>query len=164
MGVRRVPFSQEIRALTPEPADNPSVPSGVELAPGVVVPDATLNFSFTTSRGPGGQNVNKRLTACELRVRVEDLPLREPTKNRLRKLAGARLTTDDELIILSDEHRSQQQNKAETLTRLRELLVKALTPPKPRKKTRPTKGSKERRIQAKKEAGEKKSRRQKPEW
>lgn len=147
-----------------EPADNQSVPSGVELAPGVVVPDATLGFSFTTSRGPGGQNVNKRLTACELRVRVEDLPLREPAKNRLRRLAGARLTTDDELIILSDEHRSQQQNKAETLTRLRELLVKALTPPKPRKKTRPTKGSKERRIQAKKEAGEKKSRRQKPEW
>lgn len=148
---------------SPAPGDQPTV-GGVDIAPGVVVPEASLNFSFTTSRGPGGQNVNKRLTACELRLRVDDLPIREPAKNRLRKLAGARLTTEDELILVSDEHRSQQQNKAETLTRLRELLVRALTPPKPRKKTRPTKGSKERRLKAKKEAGEKKSRRQKPNW
>lgn len=147
----------------PAPAP-PATGGGIEVAPGVVAPDAVLRFSFTTSRGPGGQNVNKRATACELRVLVDDLPLREPAKNRLRKLAGARLTGEDELILVSDEHRSQQQNKAETLARLRELLVRALTPPKPRKKTRPTKGSKERRLKAKKEAGEKKSRRQKPKW
>jgi ribosome-associated protein len=155
--------------MPPETPDNPNPPppaptSGVEIAPGVLVPEATLNFSFTTSRGPGGQNVNKRLTACELRLLVADLPIREPAKNRLRKLAGARLTTDDELILVSDEHRSQQQNKAETLARLREMLVKAITPPKPRVKTKPTRGSKERRIKAKKEEGQKKSRRQKPDW
>jgi ribosome-associated protein len=144
--------------------DNPAPLSGVELAPGVVAPEAILQFSFTTSRGPGGQNVNKRLTACELRVRVDDLPIREPARNRLRKLAGARLTTDDELILVSDEHRSQQQNKAETVARLRDLFVRAVTPPKPRVKTKPTRGSRERRIKAKKESGEKKSRRQKPEW
>lgn len=154
--------------MTPSPDPQnpppPPAPSGVELAPGVVAPEAILRFSFTTSRGPGGQNVNKRLTACELRLRVDDIPIREPAKNRLRKLAGARLTTDDELILVSDEHRSQQQNKTETLARLRELLVKAITQPKPRVKTKPTRGSKERRLKAKKESGEKKSRRQKPEW
>lgn len=153
----------------PTSPDNPMPPqsapaSGVEVAPGVVVPEGVLRFSFTTSRGPGGQNVNKRLTACELRLRVEDLPLRAPAKDRLRRLAGARLTGEDELIFVSDEHRSQQQNKSETLARLREMLVRAITPPRPRVKTKPTRGSKERRIQAKKEAGEKKSRRQKPEW
>lgn len=148
----------------PNPGDTPA-PQGVEVAPRVVVPDATLRFSFTTSRGPGGQNVNKRLTACELRVALADLPITEPARNRLRKLAGSRLTLDDELILVSDEHRSQQQNKAETLARLREMLVRALTPPRPRIKTKPTKGSKQRRLQAKKEAGEKKSRRQKPkDW
>ena len=153
--------------MTPEPPDNqppPPPPSGVELAPGVVVPEATLNFSFTTSRGPGGQNVNKRLTACELRLHVADLPIREPAKNRLRKLAGARLTGDDELILLSDEHRSQQQNKAETLARLREMLVKAITPPKPRVKTKPTRGSKKRRLDAKRRRSDiKRDRRPAPE-
>lgn len=148
-----------------DPEPHAPEPSGVELAPRVYVPEAVLRVSFTTSRGPGGQNVNKRLTACELRVSLADLPITEPAKNRLRKLAGSRLTLEDELILVSDEHRSQQQNKAECLARLREMLVRAVTPPRPRVKTKPTKGSKQRRLQAKKEAGEKKSRRQKPkEW
>ena len=137
---------------------------GVSIAPGVRVPEGMLRFSFARSGGPGGQNVNKVATKAELRIAVEDLPISGRAKRRLRGLAGRRIVgaaadaagfeSGGDLVLDSESHRSQSQNKAECLEKLRELLVAAMAEPKVRRKTRPTRGSKERRIEAKKQRGE----------
>ncbi|MFG0256417.1 MAG: alternative ribosome rescue aminoacyl-tRNA hydrolase ArfB [Phycisphaerales bacterium JB043] len=141
-------------------------PTGIEIAPRVRVPDAVLVFKYSRSGGPGGQNVNKRDTKAELRIALTDIPISEAATRRLRTLAGSRLIDDEDLgptlQIISEEHRTQRQNRQACLDRLRELLIQALNPPKPRKKTKPTRGSKERRLKAKREHSEKKQRRQKP--
>lgn len=143
--------------------DRPTPPdSGVELAPGVRAPADALRFAAVRSTGPGGQNVNKRSTKVELRVSVDALEMPEDARARLRRMAGKRLNAEDDLIVASEEHRSQKRNKDECLERLRELLVRAMVKPKPRKKTKPTKGSKERRLQSKREQSERKARRQRP--
>lgn len=151
-------------------ADGPDAAptGGVEIAPGVHVPAAALRFAASRSGGPGGQNVNKRSTKVELRVRVADIPLSRAASDRLARLAGRRLLIDDliadaELLIISDEHRTQLRNRAECLDRLRALIIEARRPPKVRRATRPTRGSKERRLKAKRQVGEKKNRRQRPE-
>lgn len=139
-------------------------PSGdFVLAPGVAVPDSVLRFSFTTSRGPGGQNVNKRATCAELRIDLTDIPLSHPVRARFIKIAGRRVTVDGQLIVTSDIHRSQGRNKAECLLRLRELLVLAQAVPKKRKPTRPSRGAVERRLEAKRRQGMAKRRRGRPE-
>jgi ribosome-associated protein len=135
----------------------------VEVAPGVPVPAAALRFTYTTSRGPGGQNVNRRATRAELRVAVDDLGLSQRARTRLEKLAGSRLTDAGELLIGSDEKRSQRQNREICLQRLRDLIVRARALPKPRKPTRPSRGAIERRIKEKKQRGEAKRRRKPPE-
>lgn len=144
-------------------ADRPAPDAGgIELAPGVRARAEALKFSATRSSGPGGQNVNKRSTRVELRIAVADIEMPADARARLGRLAGARLTGEGELLIASDEHRSQKRNKDECLERLRELLVRAMVRPKPRKKTKPTKGSKERRLQGKREQSERKARRREP--
>jgi ribosome-associated protein len=138
------------------PDDPARPPSGVEVAPGVMVPDEALRFSFVQSGGPGGQNVNKRATKAELRIRLADLPLEPDAIERLAESAGRRLTEGGELLITSEEHRSQARNRAECLDRLRELVVRAQVRPRRRRRTRPTRGSVERRIKEKKQTGERK--------
>jgi ribosome-associated protein len=130
-----------------------------DLAPGVRVGPGILRFAFSSSSGPGGQNVNKRATKTELRVRLIDLPIPADARHRLVTIAGQRVTADGELIITSDEHRSQGQNRAECLARLRELLVRAMARPRKRRPTRPSRGSIERRLTAKRATGERKRRR-----
>jgi ribosome-associated protein len=129
-------------------------PGRIRLAPGVEVPEGVLTFSFSSSSGPGGQNVNKRATKAELRVRLEDLGIGAGVQSRLAALAGHRMTSAGELVIDADEHRSQLQNKAACLDRLGELILLALVEPKRRKKTRPSAGSKQRRLREKKIRGE----------
>lgn len=119
---------------------------GVEIAPGVRVPESALVFSFASSGGPGGQNVNKRATKAELRVRLADLPLAQRVRERLVILAGRRLNDAGEIVIAADEFRSQGQNKSECLERFRELIVAAQAIPKVRRKTKPSRGSVERRL------------------
>lgn len=147
----------------PEEHDAGGQADALRVGPGVFVPRSLLRMSYSQSSGPGGQNVNKRATRAELRVTVADLPIPPGARARLRRLAGARLTGEGELVLHSDEHRSQGRNRDECESRLVELVKRALVPPKPRKKTRPTRGSVERRIQAKKEKGQKKERRKRPE-
>lgn len=138
--------------------------STVEIAPGVSVHESVLEFSFTTSSGPGGQNVNKRATRAELRVKLADLPIHPAARHRLADAAGWRVTPDGVLILDSGEHRSQLQNKGECLERLRELVTRAVVVPKVRKKTKPSRGSKERRLAGKKARSEiKGNRRSRPE-
>jgi ribosome-associated protein len=118
-----------------------------------------LRFAFARASGPGGQNVNKRSTKAELRLDPRSLPLRPAVLARLLDQARGYLTDQGELLIVSDEHRSQPRNREECLDRLRALLLSAAVEPKIRRKTRPSRGSKERRLAAKREHGEKKRRR-----
>lgn len=142
-----------------------SNPGRIRLGAGVFVPESALSFRAVRSSGPGGQNVNKRSTKVELRVRVDDLGLNEDARRRLQRLAGSRLTADGELILTSEGERSQRRNREEALARLRELVVRACTRPKKRVATKPTRGSRERRLQSKRERGEKKESRRPPnEW
>lgn len=133
----------------PAPIDQPQ-DGRIQIAPGVWIPEGALAFSFVASRGPGGQNVNKRATKAELRVRPDSLGLPHAALTRLAALAGRRIAGSGELIIAADEGRSQEANRRACLERLRRLLVAALTPPRPRRPTRPTKGSKLRRLSDKK--------------
>lgn len=137
--------------------DNPT--SGLRLAPGIVIPEGLVEFTFVASGGPGGQNVNKRATKCQLRVRLDDLPLNHAQMGRLVRLAGAAGTDAGELMIISSEHRSQGQNRAECIERLGDLVRRALVAPKIRRPTKPSRGSKERRLTEKKARGEIKRRR-----
>ena len=127
----------------------PPESSGLELAPGVRIPESLARFSYASSSGPGGQNVNKRATKAELRISLSDLPMPGDALVRLRGLAGRYLTDAGELVIAADEHRSQAQNRSACLERLRELLVRALVRPKRRRPTRPSRGSVERRLESK---------------
>jgi ribosome-associated protein len=132
------------------------MPLDLEIAPGLWIPETLLTFTFSRSSGPGGQNVNKLSTKAELRVALAALPIPADAKHRLAMLAGSRLTADGDLLIIADEHRSQSRNKSEALARLREFVIRALVRPKKRRPTRPTKGSVERRIEAKKREGARK--------
>ncbi len=117
----------------------------------IQIPDEELQFSFARSGGPGGQNVNKVSSKAILRW---DLGLNTTVpievKDRLRALQRNRITVEGELVIQAQNYRDQERNKMECLERLREILLEAASLPKKRRPSRPTRGSKERRIQAKK--------------
>jgi ribosome-associated protein len=136
-----------------------AVPGGVEVAPGVRVPAGVLRFAFSSSSGPGGQNVNKRATKAELRVRIGDLPIHGEARARLAEQVSHLVTEGGELVIAADEHRSQARNKDACLERLRALVIRAMVRPKPRRKTRPSRGSVERRLTENRVVGERKRRR-----
>jgi ribosome-associated protein len=123
--------------------------------------EAELEESFVRSSGPGGQNVNKLSTAVQLRFDVRRSPsLPNDVAIRLMKLAGSRLTNDGVIVILAQRHRTQERNRADARERLVELIREAATPPKPRRATRPTKASKQRRLESKKHRSGVKSLRQ----
>ena len=125
-----------------------SVP--LEVSPAIAIPDGELSLSFVRSSGPGGQNVNKVATAVQLRFDLaRSAALPEPVKIRLRALAGRRLTADGALLIVARNHRTQEQNRREALERLTELIERALVAPKLRRPTKPTRASRERRLEHK---------------
>jgi ribosome-associated protein len=114
------------------------------------IPENELQESFVRASGPGGQNVNKVATAVELRFDARRSPsLPEPVRQRLMGLAGGRLTQDGVLVIRAERHRTQERNRADARARLGALVAQAAIEPKRRFKTRPTRASKEERLQAK---------------
>lgn len=115
----------------------------------------SVRLDFSRSGGPGGQNVNKVNSKVIARVRLEELlGLSEAELAKAREVLASRLTTEGELLVVSDEERDQARNRALALERLEALVAAAAAIPKPRKATRPTRASRERRLGAKRLRGE----------
>ena len=116
----------------------------------IVLDEREIEENFVRASGPGGQNVNKVSSAVQLRFDVAASPaLPEPVRTRLKTLAGRRLTQDGVLVITAQRFRSQEQNRQDALDRLIELIRRAAVRPTPRRKTRPTLASKQRRLESK---------------
>jgi ribosome-associated protein len=118
----------------------------------ITIPERELKFTFSRSSGPGGQNVNKVSSKATLHFRAVDSPsLPADVRQRLLDAFKSRLTKEGELVISSQEHRDQPQNIEACLNRLRGMILSVAKPPKKRRATRPTRGSKVRRLKTKKE-------------
>jgi ribosome-associated protein len=135
------------------------------IAPGIVISDEELEWKFIRSSGPGGQNVNKVASAAQLRFLLpQNVSLPVAARNRLRRLAGQKLIDDGTILFKSMSERTQEANRRVALERLEALIRAAMIEPKIRKKTRPTKASKERRIDSKKRRGTTKQSRAGHSW
>jgi ribosome-associated protein len=120
----------------------------------IAISEDELEERFIRASGPGGQNVNKLASAVQLRFDARHSPsLPEGVRERLERLAGSRLTRDGVIVITAQRHRTQERNRQDALDRLIELIRSATFVPKPRRPTRPTKGSRERRLEGKKRRG-----------
>ena len=135
------------------------------ITPDIAIPDEEFEWKFIRASGPGGQNVNKVSSAVQLRFLLpQNTSLTVAARNRLRRLAGQKINDDGTILISARSERSQEQNRRDALDRLAELIHTALIEPKIRKKTRPTKASKERRIDTKKRRGDTKQGRGRQSW
>ena len=123
----------------------------IEVTSTINLRDGEIQTRFVRASGPGGQHVNKTSTAVELRFDVRASPsLPEPVRARLYRLSGSRLTQDGVLVLVAQEHRSQELNRQAAVERLVDLVREAArTPPPPRKKTKPTYSSKLKRLDGK---------------
>ena len=115
-----------------------------------VLPEEALEEKFIASSGPGGQNVNKVATAVQLRCDVFRLGLSPPVYQRLKELAGSRMTAEGEIIITARTYRTQDANREEARARLAELIAKAHVRKARRVKTKPSRAAKARRVDEKK--------------
>lgn len=136
----------------------------VEVTPVLTLGDDEIQIRAVRASGPGGQHVNKVSTAIELRFDVRGSPsLPERVRGRLERLAGSRLTQEGVLVLVAQEHRSQELNRQAAVERLLALVRKAAEPPPPpRKKTKPTYASKLKRLEGKTRRGSVKALRGRP--
>ena len=131
------------------------------------IADTALDIAeekFIASSGPGGQNVNKVATAVQLRVNVFRLGMPPEAFERLKEIAGSKLTKGGEIVLTANEYRTQDQNREAARERLVALLTDAQTPPRKRKKSRVNRVGKVKRLKAKKARGDVKAKRGKVDW
>src|SRR5689334_9231990 len=134
------------------------------VAENIQIPESELHFTFARSGGPGGQNVNKVASKAVLHWNVAASPSLPPdVKQRLRDQNRSRITTDGMLVLDSQRFRDQPKNVADCLEKLRLMLLRALHRPKKRRPTKPSRSSKERRLQTKRHTSKQKAQRRRPE-
>ena len=136
----------------------------IRITDDISIDEREIEESFVRSSGPGGQNVNKLSTAVQLRFDVRRSPsLPNDVALRLMRLAGKRMTKDGVIVLIAQSHRTQERNRADALERLVALIREAAIRPTPRRATKPTKASREKRLEGKKlRSGIKGLRRTKP--
>lgn len=123
----------------------------IQVTPDIAIPESEISERFVRASGPGGQNVNKVSTAVELRFDPsQSAAIPSDARERLRVIAGSRMTADGVLVIDARRHRTQAQNREDARERLADLVRQALVKPRRRRATRPGKGAVERRIETKK--------------
>ena len=125
----------------------------------LTIDENDIEIGFVRASGPGGQNVNKLATAAQLRFDSNRISIPEDTQARLARLAGQRMTKDGVIVIHAQRFRTQERNRADAIDRLVELLREAMVRPIPRRPTKPTHGSKKRRLEGKKRRGDIKAKR-----
>jgi len=131
----------------------------LRIARDLSIHEKDLEISFVRASGPGGQNVNKLSTAVQLRLDTRRIALPADAQARLIRLAGQRMTKDGVIVVHAQRFRTQERNRMDAIDRLIELLREAMTRPVPRRPTRPTLGSKQRRLEGKKHRSDIKARR-----
>lgn len=140
------------------------MPERIDIRPGVFIDEDDLAENFIRSSGPGGQNVNKVATAVQLRLDVFALRLEPAVFQRLKALAGSRMTAGGEIVLTARKFRTQEANREDARARLAELIEQALVEPRKRAKSRLNRVGKVQRLKSKKARGTVKANRGRVDW